>query len=208
MVFSTQWNESAKGVHVSPHSEPPSQPYGLSQWTGFEYPVLFIKVNWSSISDMVIYMFQCYSLKSSHPCLFLESKILFLTSVSLLLSYIYGHCYHFPKFHICINILYWCFSFWFTSLYIIGSNFIHLIRTDSNVFLFYSWVIFHCVYVPQLSYPFICWLTSRLLPCPKLLQTVLQWTLGYMYLFQFCFSWCVCSAVGLLGRMAVLFPGF
>ena len=26
--------------------------------------------------------------------------------------------------------------------------------------------IFHCVYIPQLSYPFICWWTSRLLPCP------------------------------------------
>ena len=24
----------------------------------------------------------------------------------------------------------------------------------------------HCVYVPLLSYPFICWWTSRLLPCP------------------------------------------
>ena len=27
--------------------------------------------------------------------------------------------------------------------------------------------IFHCVYVPQLLYPFICLLTSRLLPCPS-----------------------------------------
>ena len=35
---------------------------------------------------------------------------------------------------ICIGILYWCFSFWLTSLCIIGSSFIHLIRTDSNVF--------------------------------------------------------------------------
>ena len=26
--------------------------------------------------------------------------------------------------------------------------------------------IFHCVYVPQLSYPFACWWTSRLLLCP------------------------------------------
>ena len=26
--------------------------------------------------------------------------------------------------------------------------------------------ILHCVYVPQLSYPFICWWTSKLLPCP------------------------------------------
>ena len=32
--------------------------------------------------------------------------------------------------------------------------------------LFDGWVILHCVYVPQLSYPFICWWTSRLLPCP------------------------------------------
>ena len=32
--------------------------------------------------------------------------------------------------------------------------------------LFNGWVILHCVYVPWLSYPFICWWTSRLLPCP------------------------------------------
>ena len=63
-------------------------------------------------------------------------------------------------------ILYRCFSFWLTSLCIIGSSFIHLIRTDSNVFFLNGWVILHCVYVPQLSYPFFCWWTSRLLPCP------------------------------------------
>jgi len=32
--------------------------------------------------------------------------------------------------------------------------------------LFNGWVIFHCVYLPQLSCPFVCWWTSRLLPCP------------------------------------------
>ena len=32
--------------------------------------------------------------------------------------------------------------------------------------LFNGWEIFHCEYIPQLSYPFICWWTSRLLPCP------------------------------------------
>ena len=32
---------------------------------------------------------------------------------------------------------------------------------------FYGWVIFHCVYVPQLLYPFNCWWTSRLLPCSQ-----------------------------------------
>ena len=29
----------------------------------------------------------------------------------------------------------------------------------------YGWIIFYCVYVPQLLYPFICPWTSRLLPC-------------------------------------------
>ena len=64
-----------------------------------------------------------------------KSKRLFYTTVSLLLPRIQGYCYHLSKFHIyalvyCI----WCFSFWLTSLCIIGSSFLHLIRTDSNVF--------------------------------------------------------------------------
>ena len=63
-----------------------------------------------------------------------ESKRLFHTSVSLLLSHIHGYCYHLSIFHIYVSILYWCFSFWLTSLCTIGSSFIRLIRTDSNVF--------------------------------------------------------------------------
>ena len=31
---------------------------------------------------------------------------------------------------------------------------------------FYVWVIFHNIYVPHLLYPFLCWRTFRLLPCP------------------------------------------
>ena len=59
------------------------------------------------------------------------------------------------------------FSFWLTSLCITGSRFLHLIRTDSNVSFYYSWVIFHCLCVPQLLRPFICQWTSRLFPCPS-----------------------------------------
>ena len=36
----------------------------------------------------------------------------------------------------CIRIQYFSFSFWLTSLYLIGSRFIQLTRNDSNVFLF------------------------------------------------------------------------
>ena len=45
--------------------------------------------------------------------------------------------------YICVNIWYLSFSLWPTSLCIICSRFIHLIRPDSNTFLFYGWVIFH-----------------------------------------------------------------
>ena len=51
-----------------------------------------------------------------------------------------------------------------TSLCIIGSSFIHLIRTDLDLFFLNSWVIFHCVHVPQLCYPFVCRWLSRLFP--------------------------------------------
>ena len=63
-----------------------------------------------------------------------ESKILFCTSVSLLLSRIQGYHFHLSKFH--IYALVYCIGVFLSDLLhcIIGSSFIHLIRTDSNVF--------------------------------------------------------------------------
>ena len=58
----------------------------------------------------------------------------------------------------CVRIRYLSFSFWLTSFYIIGSRFIHLIRTDSNAFVF-SWLN---ISMAQL-YPFICRWTFTLL---------------------------------------------
>ena len=59
---------------------------------------------------------------SIHLCLF--CCLAYRVIVTIFLNSIY----------ICISILYWCFSFWLTSLCIRGPSFIHLIRTDSNVF--------------------------------------------------------------------------
>ena len=39
--------------------------------------------------------------------------------------------------YICVRIWYLYFSFWLTSLCIMGSSFIHLIRTDSDAFLWW-----------------------------------------------------------------------
>ena len=75
-----------------------------------------------------------------------ESKSLFFTSVSLLLSHIQGHCYHLSKFH--IYALIYCIGVFLTyfTLYN-GLQFHHLIRTDSNAFFLmaeqYSIVYMH-----------------------------------------------------------------
>ena len=70
----------SQDVHVSPHLEPPSllppHPISLGCPSPLALSALFHASNldWWSISHMVIYMFQCYSLKSSYPYLLPESK--------------------------------------------------------------------------------------------------------------------------------------
>ena len=72
-----------------PHPDPPSHlpPHPLSQGHP-SAPALSTlshasNLDWRSISHMLIYMFQRYSLKSSHPCLLPWSPTVFFTSVSL-----------------------------------------------------------------------------------------------------------------------------
>ena len=210
---------------------PPPSPYhpsASSQWTSPNHPVSSIKpglvIHFLHDIIHVSVPFTQIITPSPSPT---ESRRLFYTSVSLLLSCIQGYCYHLSKFHIyalvygrrqwhptpvllpgkshrrrslvgcspwgrwgsdmtkrlhfhfslsCIgegngnplqcsclenprdggawwaavsgvaqsrtrvkrlsssSIQYWCFSFWLTSFCIIGSGFIHLIRTDSSVF--------------------------------------------------------------------------
>ena len=89
-----------------PHPEPPSHlplhtiPLGhpSAPAPSFLYPAS--NLDWRFVSYMILYMFQCHSPKSSPPPSPTESKRLFYTSVSLLLSRIQGYCYHLSKFHI------------------------------------------------------------------------------------------------------------
>ena len=112
-------------------------PLGCSRTSALDALLHASNLHWSSILHMVMYMFQCFSFKSSQPCLFpLSSKICSLHPCLL--------CCHacgiigtvFLNSYICVNIQYLCCFSWLTSLCIIGSRFIHLIRTDSNAFLF------------------------------------------------------------------------
>ena len=128
-----------------PPSSLPIHPSGSSQCTSPKHPVSCIEPRWATrfIYDIIHVSMPFSQIIPSSPSP-TKSKRLFYTSVSLLLSRIQGYCYHLSKFH--IYVLVYCigvFSFWLTSLCIIGSSFIHLIRTDSNVFLwqihFYIW---------------------------------------------------------------------
>ena len=126
------------GGHVFIILNPPPTSFPItSLWGHPSAPALStlshaLNLDWQSVSHMIIYMFQCHSLKSSHPHPLPQSPkdcsihlcLAYRVIVTIFLNYIY----------ICFSILYWCFSFWLTSLCIIGSSFIHLIRTDSNAF--------------------------------------------------------------------------
>ena len=132
-------------IHVFPILNPlppPSlyHPSGSSQCTSPKHPVSCIEPGLAIcfIYDITHVSIPFSQIIPSFPSP-TRSKRLFYTSVSLLLSCIPGYCYHLsiPSFYhpyICVSILYWCFSFWLTSLCIIGFSFIHLNRTDSNVF--------------------------------------------------------------------------
>ena len=137
MFFAIHSHESAMSEHVFPilHALPPpspSHPSGSAQCTSPEHPSHTSNLEWRSISHMIIYIFQCYSLKSPHPRLLLQSpKVCFLhlcllcclaykVTVTIFLNSIYMHQYTVLVF----------FVLTYFNLYDRP-----LIRTDSNAFL-------------------------------------------------------------------------
>ena len=115
---------------------PPHPISGLFQCTGPECPVSCIKlglviyVTYGNIHVSMLFS------QISHPCLLPQSPEVCSLYLCLFCCLVYRIIItiFLNSIYICVNILYWCFSFWLTSLCIIGSSFIRLIRTDSNVF--------------------------------------------------------------------------
>src|SRR5574340_590842 len=95
------------GCTCVPHSEPPLpppspyHPSGSSQCTSPKHPVSCIKPGLvtRSIYDIIRISMPFSQIIPPSPSP-TESKRLFYTSVSLLLSRIQGYCYHLSKFHI------------------------------------------------------------------------------------------------------------
>ena len=90
---------------------------------------------------------------------------------------------------------------------IIGSSFIHLIRTDSNALLFRAgWVIFHCVYVPQLIHSSV----DGHLGCFRVLAIVNSAAMnnGIHVSFSILFSSGYMSRSGIAGSYGGFIPSF
>ena len=126
-----------------------SNPSRLSQSTGLSSLCHSANSYWLSISHVVMHTFQWHSeFIPSFPCPTVSTSLfscldlyscpadrfirtIFLDSIYSIYSIFYiCVC-------VCVNICYLFFSFWLTSLCIIGSRFIQLIRTDSCSF---SWL--------------------------------------------------------------------
>ena len=129
------------GFTCVPHPEPlwhlPPHPIPLCHPSAPALNTLSHSSNldWWSVSPLIIYMFQCYSLRSSHPCLLSQSPKDCSIHLCLFCCLAYGIIIMmFLNPYIWVSILCWCFSFWLTSLRIIDSSFFHLTRTDSNAF--------------------------------------------------------------------------
>ena len=164
MASALHWHESAMDVCVSHHPELPSHlhphpiPLGCPRRPALSVLLHTSNLHWSSVLHMVIYMFQCYSLISSHLHLLPHSPKVCALHLCLFCCL----CYCLSKFHIyaLINCIGVSLS---VEKAVVSSTSLELTQMCS----FYSWVIFHCVYVPQLPDPFFCRWTSRLLPCPS-----------------------------------------
>ena len=124
-----------------PHPESPSHfpphpiPLGHPSAPALITPYHASNLDWWFILHMIFYMFQCHSPISSCPRPLPQSPKGCSMHLCLFCCLAYRVIVTFFSVpYICVSILYWCLSFWLTSFCIIGSSFIHLIRTDSNVF--------------------------------------------------------------------------
>ena len=104
--FTIHQHVSTTGIHVFPILNPippPSlyHPSGSSQCTSPKHPVSCIKpgLEIRFIYDIIHLSVPFSQIIPPSPSP-TESKRLFYTSVSLLLSHIQGYCYHLSKFHI------------------------------------------------------------------------------------------------------------
>ena len=119
--FATHQHKSATGVHVFPILTPPPTSVPIpSLWVIPVYQPqasCILHRTWTGDSFLIWYYTYFNAILPSHPTLASpsESKRLFYTSVSLLLSRIQGYRYHLSKFH--IYVLVYCIGVFFLAYF-------------------------------------------------------------------------------------------
>ena len=118
MVFAIHWHKISHMYTRVPYPEPPSHfpshPIPLGCPSVLALSALFhaLNLDWSSISHMVIYMFQCCSLKSCHPRLLPQSPKVCSLYLCLFCCLAYR-----VIVTIFLNSIYMCFFFCFFFLF-------------------------------------------------------------------------------------------
>ena len=77
-----------------------SHPSRSSQCTSAEHLSYASKLGWWSVSLLTVYLFQCYSFRSSHSRLLPQSPKFCSVHLCIFLFCIWGYRYHLFKFHI------------------------------------------------------------------------------------------------------------
>ena len=116
MVFALHSHESAMGIHVFPILNLPPHPIPLGHPSAPAWSTLYHASNldWRFVSHMILYVSMPFSKISPPSPSPTESKRLFYTSVSLLLSHVQGYCHHLSKFH--IYVLVYCIGVFLSGL--------------------------------------------------------------------------------------------
>ena len=146
-------NVNQSSVYICPLPlKPPSNPWPHPAPLGCHRALGWVPCVIPSVSHVVIHMFQCCPLNLPHLllpalcpqasslCLHLYScpanrfiNIVFLDSIQFSSVHSLSHLQLFARFHTYV-LIYWFLFLWLISLSITGCRFIHLSKTESNVF--------------------------------------------------------------------------
>ena len=114
VVFALREYELAVGMCVSPHPEPPTPHPPPPIPPGRHRALAYVRLCLVICLLVVIYMFQCCSLKSPHPLLHRVQKSVLYVSIAAL--HVGSSVPSFKMPYICVNVWYLSLSFWLPSV--------------------------------------------------------------------------------------------